>query len=411
MTVADELISVHDLIGNGIITAHFQPLISVKKRSIVGLEALARCTNPLTGERIPPDLLFRQAASEGIVLELDRFCRQKAFENFLALRAHNPDLLLFLNFDTAIIDDGVVGSNYLLHQVERMGLTPNTVAIEIIESRVQDHHALQRFVDTYRDYGFIIVLDDVGSGHSNLDRIPLLKPDVLKIDRSLLTNIHQEYYKQVVFKSLANLARNIGALVVAEGMENEEEAIMALEFGADLLQGFYFSRPQEANWETINGACRNIDEVAAKYRSAVISQVRKLKSRSEYYDTLIASLVCELSNTCEDNIDVVLNALVSRYHSLECIYVLDNQGMQISDTVSALDRKAWQRKAYFRPARRGTDHSLKEYYYLLVNTSVEKCTTDPYISMASGNPCVTMSTLFLDADGKERILCIDANPE
>lgn len=143
-----ESISTYDLMRSGAITAHFQPLVSIKKRSIVGLEALARSTNPLNGERIPPDTLFRKASSEGMVLELDRCCRQKAFENFRSLRARNTDLLLFLNFDTSIIDQGVVGSNYLLHQVERMGLAPNTVAIEIIESRVQDQRALQRFVDT-----------------------------------------------------------------------------------------------------------------------------------------------------------------------------------------------------------------------------------------------------------------------
>lgn len=97
---------------------------------------------------------------------------------------------------------------------------------------------LKMFLCTYKEYGFLIALDDVGTGHSNLDRISLVKPDILKIDRSIIDNIDQRYHNQEVFKSLVNLSKRIGTMVVTEGVERKEEAILAFELGADMLQGY-----------------------------------------------------------------------------------------------------------------------------------------------------------------------------
>ncbi|HEX2950455.1 MAG TPA: EAL domain-containing protein, partial [Armatimonadota bacterium] len=315
MVVTEQSLCVSDLIRHESITTLFQPLVSIKKKSIIGIEALSRGIDPYDGRMIPPNVLFDQATREDILLDLDRLCRDKACENFAALCQHITEKpILFLNIDTSIIDTGVVGSQYLLNQIKQSGLDPSTIAIEIIESKVHDHQALQRFVETYRDYGFIIALDDVGAGHSNLDRISLVKPDVIKIDRSLITDINREYYKQIVVKSLVSLAQNIGALVVAEGIENENEAVTTLELGADLLQGFYFSRPQEANWERLNNAAENIAHVATDYRSSMISHVRELKARYQAYDDMIADLVCELSCAAPRDYDVTLQVLADRYH-------------------------------------------------------------------------------------------------
>ena len=108
--------------------------------------------------------------------------------------------------------------------------------IEINETKVQDNAVLKRFTDTYRKYGFMVALDDVGTGSSNMDRILLVKPNIIKVDISLVRNIHNDYFKQGIFKSLVNLCNRIGALVVAEGVESEEEAIQVLRLGGQMIQ-------------------------------------------------------------------------------------------------------------------------------------------------------------------------------
>ncbi len=80
--------------------------------------------------------------------------------------------------------------HHLLKLVKRCGVSPNNVIIEIIESRCEDEDALLEFVRFYRKKNFLIALDDVGAGFSNLDRIPLIKPDVIKLDRSLISGVN-----------------------------------------------------------------------------------------------------------------------------------------------------------------------------------------------------------------------------
>ncbi|HEY3379274.1 MAG TPA: EAL domain-containing protein [Armatimonadota bacterium] len=396
------------ILGQGALQTYFQPLVSIKTRSIIGVEALAR---GVTNDRLrSPEQLFHQAAREGCTLALDRLCREHALASFASLPCP-AGTLLFLNFDTEIIDQGIVGSDFLLQQVQHHGLPTQQVVIEIMESKVRDVAALRRFVESYRDYGFLIALDDIGTGHSNLDRIPMLKPDILKIDRSLIQQIDQEYYQQVVFKSLVNMAKDLGVLVVAEGIETEGEAVTTLQLGADLLQGFYFAYPHAPPCADVPETHRRIAQIAARYRDHMIDHVRTIKSRHQYYDTLLTAIVQELARVHDGRYDGVLRELITRYPALECVYVLDSAGMQISETVAHAAAIPRQGTPIFRPARPGTDHSLKEYFYLLVNTSIEKFTTDPYISLASGERCITISAIFYDGAGALRVLCVDVNPE
>src|SRR5215204_1586863 len=102
---------------------------------------------------------------------------------------------------------------------------------------IDDLSNLCNLFDRFRQWGSLLF--------SNLNRIPLIKPDILKVDRRLISNIDADYYKQETFKSLVGVSRRIGALIVAEGVESESEAIISLELGADLLQGYFLSRPQE----------------------------------------------------------------------------------------------------------------------------------------------------------------------
>ena len=182
-----EAISIQEIIEREWISTAFHSLVSIKRKALLGVEALSRCTAP--GEDIPPQELFRMAAEAGCLLELDRLCRRKALEAFAPIHAQNRGLILSLNVDGHSIDSDIARSGFLLHTVKACGINPNNVLIEIVESRARDTDALADFVTHYRKNGFLIALDDVGVGHSNLDRIPLLRPDVLKLDRSLVSGV------------------------------------------------------------------------------------------------------------------------------------------------------------------------------------------------------------------------------
>ena len=399
-------LDINAIVKNEFIKMHFQPVISVKKKNIVGYEALCRGVDAETNGLIPPDTLFHLAKEQEITLEFDRLCRKKALESYRRIYDQDNDAILFLNLDTSVINSGVVGSGHLLNAVRSFDIDPENVVIEIIESKITDILALKKFIETHKNYGFLIGLDDVGSGRSNLDRIPLVKPDVLKIDRSIINYIDKMYHKQEVFKSLVNLSKKIGALVVAEGIEREEEAAIVLELGADMLQGFYFARPQERIDDEIGSIKEKTESIAFKYKSYMVKKIKDAKSRHEAYKTIINNIICVLAEISPAYYDDILQEMIKSHPVVECVYILDEDGTQVTNTI--FNRiEVLKNKKIFAPARKGAEHTSKDYYYLIVNTGLDSFTTEPYISLASGNLCLTISSPFTGPAGGRFIICVD----
>ena len=94
---------------------------------------------------------------------------------------------------------------------------------------------------------------------------------------------------------------------------------------------------------------------------------------------------------------------------IECAYILDEYGIQLSNTICFYDKKEVKENLIFYSARMGTDHSMEKYYYPLINARLKKYITEPYVSLATGNLCITISKLFTNIDNKKYILCMDFN--
>lgn len=407
MSIAKE-IDIKQIISRQLIESHFQPIVSVRKRKTIGLEALARYTSPATGQPVSPVTLFSKAAEQGLSVELDRLCRQTALQNFKSLVRQNPDLLLFLNLDTAVIDQGVVGSGHLMNAVENLELNPHNIVIEIIESKVGRYDGLKQFIKTYKDYGFILALDDLGLGHSNLDRILHIKPDIIKLDRCLVQNLDQDYYKQEICKALVNMSKKIGALVVAECVETMAEAVACLELGIDMLQGYYFARPRKLTGDDVQVCNAQSDLAARHYKERKVANSMLKKRQWSACHVAVNSIVTKLRSVAAAEFDVILKNLIDHYPMLEYVYVLDENGRQVTETIGRLcDSKT--SKKMFRPDCRGTDQSLKEYF-LNIQAGWKKYTTEPYMSLATGNLCITNSTAFRDEKGEVYVLCTDFSP-
>jgi EAL domain-containing protein (putative c-di-GMP-specific phosphodiesterase class I) len=397
------------ILGAGLITTHFQPLVSIKQRSVFALEALSRGTATERGPLIPPAVLFQLAANADERLALDRLCRTKALAAFAPHHRRQPQLLLSLNLDASCLSRDSVGSGHLHQAVRRSGVSPGNVILEIIESQATDIESLGRFVEAYRQLGFLIALDDVGSGHSNLDRITILKPDIIKIDRSLIQNIHEVYHKQEITKSLVNLCTKIGALPVAEGVESAPEILCLLRLGLDLFQGYHFARPAlEPEPGEVLG--RRIQDMAAAFKLHMVRTLNARKRRHAIYNNVTSAVIDRLAQVGTDGYNPVLAEALGFHPDLECLYVLDLSGIQVSATVCDPDKLAGTRRLYYQPAESGTDHSLKEYF-LPLTAGLTRFTTECYISLASGNLCQTISALFTDGEGAPRILCLDIHQD
>jgi EAL domain-containing protein (putative c-di-GMP-specific phosphodiesterase class I) len=403
----------HQMVEARRVTTHFQPIFSVRRRSVVGMEALSRGVEA-GGRLIPPASMFEMAAAEGLAAAVEDLCRASAVRSFSRLPSRSDDLLLFLNLDLASNASPEASAAELQMLVYGAGLQPRNVAVEFLEARFDDAGRFGALAAALRRRGFLMALDDVGAGHSNLDRIPLLKPDVIKIDRSLITGVENDFYKQETLKSLVSLSRRIGALVVAEGIETEAEAITALELGADLLQGYFLSRPQPAATFDEGGMARAatcVESLARAFKAHMVGEINERKRAYRGFNEILARILGELADADAEHFDAILSRVVDDDSKVECLYVLDESGIQVTDTIcnAAMPRRPGG--AMFRPAAKGTDHSFKEYFYLLVDVELQKYTTDPYVSLASGHLCRTISTGLRDAAADRRyVLCVDVRP-
>jgi EAL domain-containing protein (putative c-di-GMP-specific phosphodiesterase class I) len=390
---------------------HFQPIVSIVKKSVIGLEGLVRGHAESENSLIDPITLFKIAAKEKQSVNLDRICSEKVMNDYVEIFSKHKDVLLFLNIDGSMMTEETGPSPYLVNLVNRFNLKPENIVLEIVESKVSSEQALNKFVNEHRNFGFLIAIDNVGSGRSNLDRIIVSEPDIIKIDRVIVKDMHLDYYKQEVFKSLVGLSKTLGALVIAEGIETEGEAMKAIELGADMLQGFYFASPQRISSNMLKSFNLPVRKVAANYYAYLLEKINLQKSKYKEYDNIIKEAISGLSAVEEKRFDYTLLEIINKYRIFECVYILDPSGIQVTDTVANYSGLSKHKNLIFKPAQKGDDHSLKKYYYFLKNMKLSKYLTEPYISLATGNVCVTLSNVFKNMEGRRFILCVDLNPD
>jgi diguanylate cyclase (GGDEF)-like protein len=338
---------------------------------------------------------------------LDRLCREKVIEAFHNIYKYNSNRFLFINIDASILDRAE-GSNYLTKQVSCYGISPKNIVIEINETKVQDNASLKRFADTYRKFGFMVALDDVGTGFSNMDRILIVKPDIIKIDTSLVRNIHNDYYKQGVFRSLVNLSNKIGALVIAEGAETEEEAIYVLKLGGHMIQGDFFARPQEIKDNIDIIPPSRIETLSRHFNQYMNIEFREERNKDKRLNNIVSKSIRQLAALPQRQFNDGLSKIIWDNRGIECAYILSDDGIQISNAISAYDIDE-SANLLFYSGKIGTDRSMERYFYPLKIARLRKHVTEPYISLATGNLCITISRCFTNAENKKYILCMDFN--
>jgi EAL domain-containing protein (putative c-di-GMP-specific phosphodiesterase class I) len=150
-------INIHEIIKHKAVETHFQAIASLRRKSIVGVEALSHAVDD-NGNQIQPLTLFSLAAANGLTLELDRLCCTTAGESFLPLHGANAELILFVNFHTSTFDQDAEGADSIFNLVPRLNLEPRNFAIDILESEFEDTTRLQESVEHYKNCGFLSVL-------------------------------------------------------------------------------------------------------------------------------------------------------------------------------------------------------------------------------------------------------------
>jgi EAL domain-containing protein (putative c-di-GMP-specific phosphodiesterase class I) len=217
----------------------YQPIFSLKQGEVFGYEALTRL--PVNNYFRGPMDLFRFAEESGGVYRLDRLARELAIDGCLRLGQGQK---LFINVMAQIMEDPRFSPGRTISLLEEHHLSPHQVVFEITErSSIEDYPSVKKALQHYRSQGYRIAIDDVGAGYSSLQSIVELRPDYMKVDRSIIQNIHKDEVKEHILTTLQDVAGKIGAELIAEGIERKEELDKLLHMGIPFAQGYLLGRP------------------------------------------------------------------------------------------------------------------------------------------------------------------------
>lgn len=393
---------------------HFQPITAVRRGAVLGVEALTRARRA-DGTVVAPAELFAAAERDRTVEALDRACRRRALERFAPLHRADPTLACFVNCHVSTFLADVDGPNAWTDLAEVTGIDRRAIALEVLESQAADLGALKAATRRYRAAGFLVVIDDVGAGHSNLDRITAINPDLLKADRSLVQGCAHDRVKRAVVRALVGLTEELGGWLVVEGIEDEEDALAVLNLGADLLQGYHLARPGPLESpEGLDESRRRTAALAARHRAATrgrVEHARHNRARRAAFAREVAERLAAVDPArWPDVIDAELARAPGDARAATGA-VLDAAGVQLTPTRRTSAGDARERTLIYHAPDVGTDHALKEYVYLLPPGQGATFESPPYVPLPNERMCVTVSTAFRDSTGARRLFCahVDAD--
>jgi diguanylate cyclase (GGDEF)-like protein len=230
-------------IASGELVLRYQPIADLRTGEVRAVEALVRWHHPRLGV-VPPDEFVRLAEDTGLMQPLTAFVLESALRQRHAWRRSGYDFPVSVNLSMRNLHD--VG---LPDQVERLlrlwRLPPEALELEITESSIMaDPQRAMDVIEQLRAMGLGLVIDDFGTGYSSLAHLKQLPVHAIKIDRSFVIGMENDENDATIVRSAIDLAKNLGLVVVAEGVETDATWNRLADLGCDLAQGHHFSQPQ-----------------------------------------------------------------------------------------------------------------------------------------------------------------------
>ncbi len=376
------------------LATHFQPLYSLSHQTTVGFEVLLRGQRA-NGSPVAPPHIFT-ADPHADVQILDRLTQRLHFAS--AREALPAGAWLFLNVlpVTFLRADHPA---FLKAVVEDAGLSPANIVLEVLESQEADVAALSRAASRYREQGFRIAIDDFGAGHSNLDRLLRIQPDIVKLDGELVRARCRSTARPLL-PNLVSLLHDVGMLVVVEGIETEDDLAIAVASNADIAQGYLLGRPNQSARVSVTGALQ-VDQAFKLVQETRASRARAFSQQLAPYLDAMAQAV-PLLQTFESRLPAL--SLLSLPRCYGC-YLLDSSGRIIEEPCFP---RAKPRPVPHLPAMLNSVDARwdnRPFFIEALRTAGQPVHSEPYHSLLIGGACVTLACAFSVAGKLTVLVC------
>lgn len=230
---------IEEIVNAGLISPVYQPIFDLGNGNIHGYEALSRIVNPRIFAN--PEELFASSRKYGLTSPLEMLCRKKAL---IGAKELGISERLFVNVCPALLQASDHERGFTAALLDELDIKRSRVTFELTErTMIEDYVLFNRVLSHYREQGYSIAIDDLGSGFAGLKMLAELEPEYVKLSRFLISGIDTSDTKQALVEALVTFCNRIGARVIAEGIERPEELEYLAAAGVPLGQGYLLAKP------------------------------------------------------------------------------------------------------------------------------------------------------------------------
>jgi EAL domain-containing protein (putative c-di-GMP-specific phosphodiesterase class I) len=377
----------------------YQSIYSPKHHRFVGFESLLRAnhkdsnTSPLT--------VFNSVQTEQDIVKLDRLCRLLHILNFSNAEADPlQNQWIFVNIHPSVVLNGKKFGSFFPDFLEKYNIPPHRIVVEITENNVVDEKLLSDTIDVYKNIGCLVAIDDFGTGYSNFHRIWSLSPDIIKLDKSIISQAMSNEKLRRALPNLIGMIHESGSLALIEGIETQEEAFYAVDCEADLLQGYFIEKPKPADQINVDPP-QHLKNLIHDQSRASIQNSLKCNKKLGHIKSLFQLSINSISRG--KPLDEASQILISTPHVNKC-YLIDHAGNQIGDNI--FDEK--KHNIQYEPMNdaENANWSLRPYFKRAVSHFNELQKSRPYLSISDGKIVITLSQSF-SFNGELLVFCCD----
>lgn len=382
-------------LGDKVVHSVFQPIFSFPNQACVGVEALVRGKIKDGSKKLSayeclkvPECINQHDFAQSL-----NHCH---LSNWKSLQTTENWLFLNLDFDNvSSFDEFCLGD--LLDELQING---RQVVVEVVESEIKDEKLFEELIFVLRKQGCLIALDDFGAGHSNVDRIWKAQPDIVKLDRQVLLEASKSVRSQSILRNLTKLIQQSGSIALLEGIETKEQALLAMNVGVDLVQGFYFARPHE-DFSGIEKGEELVREITNNYPTYLseLNFVRNIQRKG--YEALFETL----NNLASEQQIEAEMLQISNMSFVKRFFVLDEQGYQVSEEYGINEQQGSGQDVLKKG--KGLCWKNRRYFTKAMATPNDIYISEPYRSLIDVELCLTISKVINSCSGEKFIACYD----
>jgi EAL domain-containing protein (putative c-di-GMP-specific phosphodiesterase class I) len=380
----------------------FQPIISVAHSKVVGHEALLRGYNERE-QLLSPAELFPQLVATLSARQVNETCARLHLGSFAKRRNGG---WLFLNVSPDSMPDRAGVIDEFGAWMKECGVRPHEVVVEIIETRTYDECLLAEAVSGFRHLGCLVAIDDFGAGESNFERVWRIRPDLVKLDRAMISEASVNPVVQRILPGIVSLVHEAGSLVVMEGIETERQALIAVESDVDFVQGYYFSRPS-TNYLEPPDIQQQFEQLSNHIRST--REERHAMDRGYFASFTEALQTCVTDLSRGQPLHDAARPLLST-QGVQRLYELDAEGYQVGENAEAIALMATDPRYLPCADARGANWFRRPYFQRAMSSPGRVQVSRPYLSIRDARSCVTLSVAF-EYQREMRVLCADLDYE